>query len=233
MAEDTLHELTGAYALDALDEDAASEYEAHLRDCARCREELAELQGAAASLAYAIGAPSPPAALRDRILEQARAERPNVVPMRPRRRWLPVAAAAAAAALALGLGIRAVSLSSSLSDERSANAEQSRALALLAQPGTERVALQGADGVLVLGSNGHAALVVSDMDAAPAGKTYEAWVMVGDQATPAGLFDAGDPDTVVGLTRPVPEGGFVGVTVEDEGGASKPTSDPIVTARPA
>ena len=36
------------------------------------------------ALAFAVESPAPPAALRSRILEAARAERPNVVPLRPR-----------------------------------------------------------------------------------------------------------------------------------------------------
>ena len=40
MEQDTVHELTAAYALDALTDEEASEYEEHLRHCALCREDL-------------------------------------------------------------------------------------------------------------------------------------------------------------------------------------------------
>jgi anti-sigma factor RsiW len=39
--EADLHDLTAAYALDALDPDEAREYEAHLARCERCRAERA------------------------------------------------------------------------------------------------------------------------------------------------------------------------------------------------
>src|SRR5204863_1235105 len=116
---ESVHELTAAYALDALDPHDEREYEEHLRACERCRSELSSFRGTTASLAYAVAAPPPPPALRARIMEPARAERSNVVPQR--RRWVvPTlgAAAAVAAAVAIGLGIWAASLHSDLSGTR-------------------------------------------------------------------------------------------------------------------
>ena len=84
MEADVLHDLTAAYALDALDPGDARRYEAHLARCERCQGEFAELSETATALAYATDAPAPPAELRTRILDQARAERPNLVPLRPR-----------------------------------------------------------------------------------------------------------------------------------------------------
>src|SRR5207249_11713756 len=92
----TMHDLTAAYALDALDASEAREYEEHLATCERCRDELAHLSGAAGALAFAVESPAPPAELRSRILVAARAERPNVVPLRPR--WTAVTRAVAAVA---------------------------------------------------------------------------------------------------------------------------------------
>src|SRR5437868_15004754 len=127
MEADAIHELTAAYALDALDEREEREYEAHLARCPRCREELASFTETATSLAYGVESPMPPPDLRDRILERARAERPNVVPLRPAWRSWPAAAAAGAACAALGLGIWAVTLSRPLDRERAANGQQAGA----------------------------------------------------------------------------------------------------------
>lgn len=62
-----LHELTGAYALDALPEDERARFEEHLEACAACRAEVAELQATAAGLGGLLDQP-PPAGLRDRVL---------------------------------------------------------------------------------------------------------------------------------------------------------------------
>ena len=223
MADETNHDLTAAYALGALDADEAERYEEHLASCERCREELAGFRDPVAALAYGVESPAPPAELRERILAAARAERSNVVPI---RRRLPVAlgaAAAIAATVALALGLWASSVSNELDRERSL-------LAILADPDARAIPLEGANGRVVVTDTGEAALVVSGLATAPEGKTYEVWVAEGDRMLPAGVFDARHERDVVRLTRPVPPGSGVAVTVEDAGGTDAPTSDPIFTA---
>jgi len=159
----TIHELTAAYALDALDAEEAREYERHLASCEQCREELAQLSDGAAALAFGADAPAPPDALRERILDQARSERTNVVPLRPR--WTRTAktatgiAAAAAAALAISTG----SLLHSLNSEQDAREAADRAVAVLSDPDAERIPLDGADGAESTGCAGVA--VASDESA--------------------------------------------------------------------
>src|SRR5207237_6796471 len=85
MEADALHDLTAAYALNALDAEEARRYEAHLARCERCQRELADLSESAGALAYATGAPLPSADWRTRIRDRARAERPDVVTLGPRR----------------------------------------------------------------------------------------------------------------------------------------------------
>ena len=225
MEHGSVHELTAAYVLDALAAEEAREYEQHLALCSRCREELASMSETAATLAFGVEAPAPPPALRERILEAARAES-NVVPLR--RRWaLPAtgAVAAVAACVALGLGIWSASLSNSLADAR-------EAIAVVSDPEATVVGLRGARGRLVVAKDGRAALVLARLDRPPSGKTYEAWVIrPGDEPAPAGLFTGGDDPVVVELTRPVPERATVAVTLEREGGVQAPTSPPLFTAR--
>jgi anti-sigma factor RsiW len=226
-----LHDLTAAYALDALDERERSSYEEHLGSCERCRAELSTLAPTAAALAYLPSSPAPPAALRGRILAAATEGRENVVPLRrgPTYRWV-AAAAAVAACAALVLGIWATSLHRSLGEERDARSADARALAVLADPDARHVPLSGREGTLVVARDGSAAILAPRLARAPEGRTYEAWVIRDGSARSAGLFDGGDA-TVVTLTRPVPRGATVGVTVEREGGVDAPTSAPIASAR--
>jgi len=232
VGQDAIHDLTAAYALNALDAHEEAEYEAHLGRCAGCRGELASFQTTAASLAYAVDAPAPSPALRDRILAQAKVERSNLIEF-PRRRWLvPVAsgAAAAAAVVAVSLGLWAASLSSSLDDEREARYGQERVLALMADPAAEAFPVNGAQGTLVVASGREGALVLQNLKAAPEGKIYEAWVSRdGKEMLRAATFVARGGTTVVPLSRPVPAGGLVAVTVEDEP-VDEPTGKPIFTA---
>jgi anti-sigma-K factor RskA len=215
MDTDSIHDLSAAYALDALDDDERRAFEEHLAGCERCREEVAAYSGAAEALGYGAGPAEPPSTLRDRILVAARAERPNVVALRPR--WVyPVAAVAAVAACAaIWLGIWNVSLHNRLSN---AQALQS-------------VPVTGAPGSLIVGSNGSAALVLYRLDSAPAGKTYEAWVIRGKRApVSAGLFRGGGT-TFVPLGGRVRKGSVVAVTVEPAGGSDAPTTKPFVVSK--
>jgi anti-sigma-K factor RskA len=231
MEANAIHELTAAYALDALEPEEAREYEAHLAHCERCRSELASLSETATALAYAAEAPAPRPELRSRILQQARSERTNVVPLRPR--WvMPVAAAAAVAACAaIGLGSWAASLSSKLDDRNAALASQQRAAAILADPASRRVAFEDGHGTLVVTPMGEGVLVLRRLKPAPPGRTYEAWVLSGDSPEPAGTFDAGETVVLKRLERLVPAGAAVMITEEKDGGTDAPTSHPFLTVQ--
>ncbi|MCU1454635.1 MAG: hypothetical protein JWN46_2781 [Acidimicrobiales bacterium] len=130
-----IEELLGAYALDAVDGDEAEAIELHLRDCPRCRAEVAEHREVAALLAHGGAAapdgvwgrildelePAPPALRVTVTSETGRAEvapRPSpakddtaaaVVSLGSRRRSVPVRAfvalAVAAALIVAVLGV--------------------------------------------------------------------------------------------------------------------------------
>ena len=229
-----LHELSAGYALDALEPEERDAFERHLADCPECQEELASFWEVAGALAVAAESASPSPDLRDRILADARAEKQTVVSLDSRRRVPPVLAAitAVAAVVAVGLGIYALSLSNDLDSTRSALTAQENAAALLADPSATSVALQSGTGRLVVGSNGEAVLVLNDLPAAPAGKTYQAWIV--DDATPvsAGTFESTNDQAVVPIAEDVPDGAVVAVTVEEAGGASSPTLPPLAASDP-
>jgi anti-sigma-K factor RskA len=227
-----VHSLAAAYALDGLDEAETREFEAHLEGCPSCRDEVDALRDSAASLALAVDGPAPPPALRSRILEQARSERPNVVPLRRRFAAPRVATgvAAVAACAALGLGLWAASLARSLDRERAALRAQASALQILGDPAARRVPVQGANGTLAVASSGNAALALASLDPAPRGKVYEVWVINGKPLR-AGLMKGGSAASAVRLERPVPAGSTVAVTVERAGGVDSPTSKPLLTAQ--
>ena len=177
MTTEELHDLTAAYALDALDADERAAYESHLRECDDCRAELASFEDTVAVLATAHEGSRPPAGLRDRIVTAARAEPPKVVALRSRRTRYYAAVAAArrrgrARDRPLGRALGRIG--------------RARRLALTVQPG------------------GIAQLTASHFGAAPAGKIYEIWVIeAGGKPQPAGLFR---DDARVALTRHRAEG---------------------------
>jgi anti-sigma factor RsiW len=225
MGTEALHDLTAAYALDALDPDERREYEAHLARCERCRTELASLSEAATALAYGVYAPAPPPQLRDRILERARAERPNVVPLRPR--WAVPAAAAAVVAVAAvaALAVWISSLQNKVDRLQTRSAKQAQVTAILSAPGARRIQ-SGARVRLVVTPQGSAALVLTRLAARRDG-VYEAWVATSGAPKPAGVFNSGGSVTAVPLELPVQKGALVMVTRERHRVAA-PTQTPFI-----
>ncbi|HZT45777.1 MAG TPA: anti-sigma factor [Gaiellaceae bacterium] len=197
MTNDHLHELTAAYALDALDADEREAYETHLHGCDDCRAELASLAGTVGALAYATEGPAPAADLRSRIVSAARAEPPTVVALRPRRmRVYAATALAAAAAVGLAIGLWAAVSGGGPSNQ----------LALRVQPSGVQLTARG-------------------FDPAPSGKVYEIWTIRDGTPRPVGVFRGGDTH-VIQMGR-LPKGTVVAVTVERAPRASRPTTEPI------
>jgi anti-sigma factor RsiW len=232
-----IHELTAGYALDALDADERRAYEAHLAGCEHCQQELESFWETTEALAVAASGPEPSAALRERILADVRAEPPqNVIAFVPRRRRVaPVlgAVAAVAAVVALAFGLWGSSLSSKLDETRAALERQQQTAQILVDSDAQSVALQTGTGRLVVAPDGQAVLVLADVPAAPAGKTYEMWIAPGGDigsANPAGLFPGGDGAAIERVDGTVEPGDVVAVTIEAAGGVDAPTSQPIAAS---
>lgn len=219
---DDPHSLVAPYALDALDGEEERSFEQHLASCERCREELAGLREAAAYLAYPATGPAPPAALKERILEQARSERRNVTPLPSRRRWIAPLAAAAAVAAAVALGVGVWSATRPASDPFAS---------VLARSGAKIVPM-GDSGALAVAPDGTAVLALT-VPHAPAGKTYEAWVIESGTPRRAGLFAGRAGTSVVRVERPVRRGAVVAVTLERAGGVDRPTQKPLAAGKVA
>ena len=230
MEQELIHDQVAAYAMDALDESERREFEEHRARCEQCSNELEGLQDAAAALAYVHEGPAPPPALRERLLEQVHEEttRAHEAPAAPRRHRLfaPVLAALAvgAVAAAVVLGLWASSLSNSVDTKNAA-------LSVLANPASRRISL-GVHNNVVIAPNGQAVLV-SGLSRAPAGKTYELWVIDGKTAHPAGTFTKGTHGAPVMFSRRVPRGTQIGLSIEHAGGSQRPTQilfvSPVVT----
>jgi len=227
-------ELIAGYALDALDSDERARAEELFARSEEARVELRVFGDVATALAVGTTGPAPRPELRERILTAARAEPSNVVPLDARRRsrLAPAlgAVAAVAAAAALAVGLWGASLSTELDDTRSALERERAAAAVLADPSARTVDLRAGDGRLVVDEAGQAVLVLDDLGAAPDGKTYEVWVLDGEEKIRAGLFDGGREREVVPVEESVGAGTQVLVTVEKDGGVDAPTTAPVVAS---
>ena len=108
-------------------------------------------------------------------------------------------------------------LSGDLDSTRDALERERTAAAVLADPSARSVAVTGAQGRLVVADDGRAVLVLDELQNAPAGKTYEVWVIDDDTPVPAGLFPGAESPTTVPVEGSVTGGSVVAVTVERRG----------------
>lgn len=92
MTSPDIHTLTGAYALDALDEFERRQFQEHVTRCSECAREVDELRATGAKLGLAVSAP-PPETLRRKVMAEVAVTR-QVSP--PARHDSPAARAGAA-----------------------------------------------------------------------------------------------------------------------------------------
>jgi len=243
MAPD-LHNLTGAYAVGAMEDDEERRtFEQHLAECPDCREEVRTLREATAALATAVAQPPPPA-LRSRVLAEIAATPqlpppgrvPAVTPPPQRRSRRPgrVFALAASAVLLAGAGLGAVGLVQ-LHEARQAQQQADRILAIVGDPNAQRisgpVAGRGSATVVVAGDRG--VVVTEGVSGLPADRTYQLWLVRPDQTVSAGLGPAGAAASG-SWTRQVDgvrSGDAVAISVEPRGGSKQPTTTPVAVLR--
>jgi hypothetical protein len=202
-----VHEEAAAFALDALDREETAAFEEHLATCPDCEDELARLQVAAVALAFAVEPMVPRPELRARVLDLGA----PVIPFRRRRRpQLMVAAALLAACVVAAVAVQHWDGGRPSGDLR-------------------RYTAQGASATLLVDRAGEAVLAVRRLPPAPAGKGYEIWVIVRGRATAAGWLRG----SLAPLTRPVPRGATVALSLEPLSGSPKPTGALLLRAETA
>jgi anti-sigma-K factor RskA len=235
MNDESIHALSGAYAVDAVDDLERARFEAHLATCADCRAEVQGLRETAARLAEASPA-APPPALRDRVLADITRVRPLPPESSadgpthagshagPHRRWPRLLAAAAAVLGLVGVGTVVAH------PWDTGTHQVSVADRVLHSPDAQRVSAtlpHGATATVVRSvSQDRAVILTRHLHQAPAGKTYELWLQAPNgRMLPAGLMRGGDRTVV--LRGDAAAAKAAGITVEPAGGSAQPTSAPI------
>jgi anti-sigma-K factor RskA len=218
-----IHALSGAYAVDAVDDIERASFERHLASCPTCRAEVASLREASALLADA-ATTIPPPALRDAVLSDITRVRPlppvTVGGPVHRRKWFPALVAAVVLAL-VGVGGAVWQPWRDDTSQTLSATDQ-----VLQDPDAQRVSQElpnGATATVVRSAKEHRAVIVTeDMPEPPAGKVYQLWLQTpAEDMVPAGLMPAGgstallegDADDAIG----------VGVSLEPAGGSEQPT----------
>lgn len=246
MTHPDLHTLTGAYALDALDAEEREAFEAHLPDCAHCREEVEGFLATASLLGSAV-AEAPPAHLKGAVLDtvaRTRQDPPATEPSRPRpahvvelrrgparRAWLDrllLPAAAVMAIVVAGMSIVVGNLNQRLDEVVTADDVAAVVAAEDLQTWEAEMPDGGSVRVVYSATRGEGWFLADGMAATEPGSVYELWLIDEAGPAPAGLFTASDGLAAHEFTGSVDGVQAIGVTVEPASGSLEPTTDPVV-----
>jgi anti-sigma-K factor RskA len=241
-------ELAAIYALGALDGGDRERFETHLASgCDLCRDAILESEKVLGDLALAAPLAAPPASVRERLFDRVRRDSNASKVKGPgaSQFWMALATAATLAAIGLGLYARQLHERAETADrERLAREGLERDLENLSEtleaftaPATRAVSLagqgegQGAAAKAFLDTqNRRLFLYVYNLPPPPPERTFQLWLIIGDQPVSMGVFGV-EPDGRGRLdTASIPA--FTGdvtvaVTIEPLGGVPQPTG-PII-----
>ncbi len=156
-----------------------------------------------------------------------------------RTRWTAAAAAALLLTTIGGLGLwgseraaqQEVQATLTAIESQQAAAQQEREMlsTLLSADDASRLSVPVSDGgslELMYSRDQQAMIVQPDgLEALPADRTYQLWMIEGDEITSAGLLE--DPSAAMMHPGAIPEGVVIGLTVEPAGGSDQPTMAPM------
>ena len=225
MTED-LHTYAGLYALDAIDGEVLTEFEQHLSTCTSCQQEVREFRATAGRLGSSM-AVAPPPALRASVLTaigNVRQDAPPIVtPIRRRPAWFAPFAVAAALVLAFGVLRTVTNRPDVITAQTVINARDARAITLTAPDGVQTKAYVSA-------KLDRVALTADGMTPAPAGKSYQLWLIGPNGAESAGIMDpppGGAPAAVL-LDGKLSGHQKMSITLEPAGGLPKASGPTLV-----
>ncbi len=193
MSCDQFTELIELYAIGSLERSSSQALRSHLDEgCENCASLMDEALNEAALISAAIPLVEPPAGLRDRIAASVRATA-NGVPITVKKPRTPMAAwlIAAAAVVALVTGVayeensrrtERAELTAALNTSRAETLRTVEMLNILQAPGTKEVELKVTKpdeptGNVFIHKELGVAMVIAHLPAAPAGWTYESWIV--------------------------------------------------------
>jgi anti-sigma-K factor RskA len=248
MTASDIHSLSGAYALDAVDDLERVAFERHLRECETCALEVNELRETVTRLADT-AAIEPPPSLRASVLDavastpQARRGRPDrahaaghAAAVQRWRRFAAVSVAAGVIAAGVGFGTWAVA-DRNVDDAREIAAEAQRRAAafekVLAAPDVKVFNVGARDGgtvsVAVSRSRNQAVAVLNDMPDLGLEQVYQLWMIPEtgiSSARSPGPLDVGQ--TAGAQALEVGDAVTFGVSFEPKSGSKTPTESAIV-----
>ena len=199
LPHDEIFELLPAYALDAVEADETVAIELHLRDCPRCRAEVADHREVTGALAS--GHEPAPITIWDTIVDELESAPPiRLAPVQPIviprwRRSLRVGVFAVAAAAMAVVGVRVAQQEQRFDTMQTALEDRTvfaAALAAHANPNARQAELRSAEGVVlahaVLVADGTGYLWSDGLPRTDPDRAYQLWAVVGSERISVGVL---------------------------------------------
>jgi anti-sigma factor RsiW len=257
MTHDEALDLAAGYVLGALEPAEETAVRDHLATCPEPHTEFVELGGIVTALLADVPLVEPPAALRDRIMDAARADlavpprtpiaAPSGAPGFPpaeervlrrtaRTSRLDWALRIAAVIAVVAIGAWGLGLQRQLDAARQFDQAVAQVLDAAGRPGAQAVILTPAQGkqgqgIAAVAPDGTVTLAMRDLPATSDGQVYTTWVLVGKNAPIAVADFTVDANGIASVrTRPAqtPPGAILAVTLEPNPGNTAPKG-PIVS----
>jgi anti-sigma-K factor RskA len=254
MAHEDYKAMIPARSLSTLDADDDRVLSSHLAECPECRRELDEWNAVAASLALAAPVHEPSPQVREKILSKIASEiaptETRVVPfIVPKKNvWSSLGSFGAIAAGVLfvvmlgsvfmlwrenrSMQAQLAQQATEMRDLQEKVGQQRRMSQMFFAPGSQMAELlptsaaPGAKAMVAFDKTGHAMLIARGLPAAPAGKAYQLWYIVGTTPMPGRVFKM-DREGNGMLEDEIPaaalKAAVFAVTMEPEQGVEKPT----------
>jgi anti-sigma-K factor RskA len=245
-----IRDLLDAYALGAVDKDEAYRLEGHVADCLHCWDELNKSRRTAALLSLSVPMRPAPDHLRRRImtraqLDDARGERRSFLPkLRPTWRSAVGALGVAAVGALFFASLLQVQVTGLRGDKNeisqqltaaSTELEQQRQIvAVLSASDSEKIAMNSAalrseaESVYNWSRDSAAGFIVcSDFPALPPSQVYQVWFTTTSRVEPVATFVPhadGGCQIPMDMTRVEWRPAGIGISIEPEGGSSRPSS---------
>ena len=256
MVHEDYKEMLPERALSTLDAGDTVALNEHLLVCAECRRELETWEATASLLSLSTTPMEPSATVRERILKQVREEHrtqtvkndaARVVPFTPRSRAMSYGLIAAGLVCTLLISWIAIlsrqnraamaELQKVTEQNKAIQAQLARdheIVKILTGPGSKitplvaTTSVPGARARLAYDPKGQALLVAEGLPAAPQGKGYQLWFIVGNKPLPGQVFntDASGNGTMLDhMPSGIDDKAIFAITMENmPGGAMSPTS---------
>jgi anti-sigma-K factor RskA len=226
--------LIAAYVMGAVPLEETPFIRAHILSCDECFKEADALSEVSAALALDVTPAPLPVGFADRVMAAAigapetteRAQQRVMIPTPQRRRW-GLAPAFGALALVIVLVVGAVTIG----QYRRTIDRQEKALAAILSS-DEGMHLTGPNGAIaaIVPTDSGATFIAYGFDDAPSERTYQLWLMQGEEPVSAGTFEVEDGLAVLETSTHLDDYDGAAVTIEPEGGSLGPTGMAVATS---